>query len=414
MGEKYDENDKTASERKGFGAIISKIFDSKTNRSENENMDSPQMSGVNNCNDNNKTKRVFTKEEREAIEMEKETLRLLKIQKYNPNTCKEACHKNVDKLIERHMNWNRELAVFYYYDEIDFILSQMIDVFKSINTLVETDGPIIVCGDIHGQLVDLLRIFKKFGMPAKQKYIFLGDYVDRGNNSIEVINLLFLLKLKYKDKVHLLRGNHELQHINKVYGFYEELSERFDDECLGEDVYMRYNDIFRYLPLAGCIGGKILCMHGGMSDEIVTLDCIRNISRPLTSVTGIACDLLWADPDDTITDVTFNNNRGVSIKFGNNALDSFCSRLNLDLIIRGHQVCPIGFALFNNGKLITVFSASDYDEDMKNLAGVVYITKTSIIPISIKCPKIEKEKDPLIRKQQKIIKDNCFKQQNNT
>uniref|UniRef100_A0AAF5DGQ1 Serine/threonine-protein phosphatase n=1 Tax=Strongyloides stercoralis TaxID=6248 RepID=A0AAF5DGQ1_STRER len=270
----------------------------------------------------------------------------------------------------------------------------MIDVFKPLNTLLEVKTPVIVCGDIHGQMNDLLLIFKRFGVPGERTYLFLGDYIDRGNNSLEVINFLFLLKLHKPNYIHLLRGNHELQHINKVYGFYEEITERFTTVEIAEDIYSKYNEIFKYLPLAALVSNKILCMHGGISDKMQNLN-------------DIACDLLWADPDDEITGTLFNNARGVSIKFGEDFLDKFCEKFKLDMIIRGHQVCKIGFAVFKKGKLITVFSASDYDEEMRNLAGVIRIKSNyGVQPISLRCPKVEREKRRRLKeKEYELTKD---------
>uniref|UniRef100_A0A0K0E6N3 Serine/threonine-protein phosphatase n=1 Tax=Strongyloides stercoralis TaxID=6248 RepID=A0A0K0E6N3_STRER len=338
-----------------------------------------------------------------------EAKKLLTIQKFDDNkeTTKEPLALNIQDLIKRHAKFNKELAVFYYLEEIEFILSKMIDVFKPLNTLLEVKTPVIVCGDIHGQMNDLLLIFKRFGVPGERTYLFLGDYIDRGNNSLEVINFLFLLKLHKPNYIHLLRGNHELQHINKVYGFYEEITERFTTVEIAEDIYSKYNEIFKYLPLAALVSNKILCMHGGISDKMQNLNDIRNISRPLVTVDGIACDLLWADPDDEITGTLFNNARGVSIKFGEDFLDKFCEKFKLDMIIRGHQVCKIGFAVFKKGKLITVFSASDYDEEMRNLAGVIRIKSNyGVQPISLRCPKVEREKRRRLKeKEYELTKD---------
>uniref|UniRef100_A0A0K0F9K4 Serine/threonine-protein phosphatase n=1 Tax=Strongyloides venezuelensis TaxID=75913 RepID=A0A0K0F9K4_STRVS len=335
--------------------------------------------------------------------------KLLTIQKYDDNkdSVKEPLTLNVRELIKKHAKFSKELAVFYYLEEVEYILSKMIDVFKPLNTLLEIQTPVIVCGDIHGQFNDLLLIFRRFGVPGDTTYLFLGDYIDRGNNSMEVINFLFLLKLHKPNNIHLLRGNHELQHINKVYGFYEEVTERFPNIDVAEDIYSKYNEIFKYMPLAALISNKILCMHGGISNKINDLNEIRNIPRPLTAVDGIACDLLWADPDDEINGTLFNDARGVSIKFGEDFLDNFCEKFKLDMIIRGHQVCKIGFAIFKKGKLITVFSASDYDEEMRNLAGVIRIKSNyGVQPISIKCPKVEREKKRRLKeKEYEVTKD---------
>uniref|UniRef100_A0A0N4Z2N7 Serine/threonine-protein phosphatase n=1 Tax=Parastrongyloides trichosuri TaxID=131310 RepID=A0A0N4Z2N7_PARTI len=343
----------------------------------------------------------------DTLDLEKKYSR---IQNFYDTDMKEPLLKDIDKQIERHLKFKprKDTVVYYYLEEINFILGRMNDIFKGYNTLLEIEAPVIICGDVHGQMNDLLLIFKRFGTPEKRNYLFLGDYIDRGNNSLEVINLLFLFKLKYPNMLHLLRGNHELQHINKVYGFYEELSDRFQEPELVEDIYSKYNEIFKYMPLAACVSKRILCMHGGISENIETLNTIRNIKRPLTTVDGAACDLLWADPDDEIKMTTYNDARGVSVKFGEDFLEKFCNKLNLDMVIRGHQVCKIGFAVFKKGRLITVFSASDYDEEMRNLAGVIHVSNTfSVRPVSIKCPKVEREKKRKLKIQNnEITRDN--------
>uniref|UniRef100_A0A0N4ZVF7 Serine/threonine-protein phosphatase n=1 Tax=Parastrongyloides trichosuri TaxID=131310 RepID=A0A0N4ZVF7_PARTI len=295
--------------------------------------------------------------------------------------------------IDKHFAYKGEIAIQYVFEEIYWILKPALEVIKSSPMLVEVDVPIIICGDIHGQFCDLIRIFNKFGKPPTKKYLFLGDYVDRGSNSLEVILLLLALKLQYPESIFLLRGNHELRHINRVYGFNEELGERIQESDVMYDIYEKFNVIFSYLPISACVSKKILCMHGGISENIISLDSIKSLKRPMETVHGLACDLLWADPDDSVEWYHHNDARGVSFKFGKSALNDFLKKLNLDMIIRGHQVCQMGFSHFNNGRLLTVFSAGEYDDEMKNLAGVIVINENYYVyPVSIKCPKTERER----------------------
>ncbi|EGT58384.1 hypothetical protein CAEBREN_31023 [Caenorhabditis brenneri] len=133
--------------------------------------------------------------------------------------------------------------------------------------LLELQAPMNICGDTHGQYSDLLRIFNSCGAPTKVQYLFLGDYIDRGRHSVEVITLLFALKLAVPKKVHLLRGNHELKAINKNYGFYAEIKERYRVGCLADvpdKIYNHFNQVFTYMPLAAIVSKRILCMHGGV------------------------------------------------------------------------------------------------------------------------------------------------------
>ena len=170
------------------------------------------------------------------------------------------------------------------------------------------DSPVTICGDIHGQMFDLLELFrvggeftnrkKKFEMNflrftgdvPQTNYLFLGDFVDRGFYSVETFLLLLALKVRYPDRITLIRGNHESRQITQVYGFY--------DECLrkyGSIMVWRYcTEVFDYLSLSAVIDGKIFCVHGGLSPSINTLDQIRQIDRKMeVPHDGPMCDLLW-------------------------------------------------------------------------------------------------------------------------
>ncbi|TYI35240.1 hypothetical protein ES332_A03G062600v1 [Gossypium tomentosum] len=185
------------------------------------------------------------------------------------------------------------------------------EIFIQQPTLLELEAPIKICGDIHGQYVDLLRIFEYGGFPPSVNYLFLGDYVDRGKQSLETICLLLAYKIKYPDNLFLLRGNHECASINRIYGFYDECKRRFNVK-----VWRIFTECFNCLPVAALIDDKILCMHGGLSPDLTNLDQIRALTRP-TDVpdTGLLCDLLWSDPGRDIKGWGMSD-RGVSFTFG--------------------------------------------------------------------------------------------------
>jgi len=163
--------------------------------------------------------------------------------------------------------------------------------------------------------------------------LFLGDYVDRGKQSLETICLLLSYKIKYPENFFLLRGNHECASINRIYGFYDECKRRFNIR-----LWKTFTDCFNCLPVAALIDEKILCMHGGLSPDLKNLDQIKKIARP-TDVpdTGLLCDLLWADPDKDVTGWG-ENDRGVSFTFGADIVSDFLQKHDLDLICRAHQV----------------------------------------------------------------------------
>jgi serine/threonine-protein phosphatase PP1 catalytic subunit len=164
---------------------------------------------------------------------------------------------------------------------------------------------------VHGQYYDLLRLFEYGGFPPDSNYLFLGDYIDRGKQSIESICLLLAYKIKYPENFFLLRGNHECASINRVYGFYDECKRRHSIR-----LWKVFTDCFNCLPVAALIDDKILTMHGGLSREMESVETIKSIVRP-TDVpdTGLLCDLLWSDPDSQIVDWG-RNERGVSVTFG--------------------------------------------------------------------------------------------------
>jgi serine/threonine-protein phosphatase PP1 catalytic subunit len=255
-------------------------------------------------------------------------------------------------------------------EEIKSICSAAGPIFMSQPILLELGTPVKVVGDIHGQYSDLLRIFKLCGMPPKANYLFLGDYVDRGKQSLETIFLLLCLKIKYPENVFLLRGNHECASITKVYGFYDECKRRASVKA-----WKCVVDVFNTLPIAATVGGKIFCIHGGLSPYLHSMDDIADISRP-TDVpeSGLLSDLLWSDPDPSIYQWA-DNDRGVSYCFGKNVLDKFCKKFGFDLVARGHMVVEDGYEFFGHRKLVTVFSAPNYCGDFGNWGAVLSISK---------------------------------------
>ena len=253
-------------------------------------------------------------------------------------------------------------------EEIKYLIDKSMIIFKEQKMLIELEAPLRVCGDIHGQYYDLLRIFEHCGFPGEFNYLFLGDYVDRGKQSLETICLLLAYKIKYPLKVHLLRGNHESSVTNRIYGFYDECKRRYNVR-----LWRNFTELFNYLPVAALIDEKILCMHGGLSPDLRNLSSISEISRP-TEIpdSGLLCDLLWSDPDKEVLDFD-ENDRGVSVVFGEKIVQEFNRKNDLDLIIRAHQVVDDGYEFFAQRQLITIFSAPNYCGEFDNSAGIMII-----------------------------------------
>ncbi|CAB62794.1 Serine/threonine-protein phosphatase [Caenorhabditis elegans] len=246
------------------------------------------------------------------------------------------------------------------------LLDLALGVFKAQKPMVEVNAPIKVCGDIHGQFPDLLRLFHRGGWPPTANYLFLGDYVDRGRFSIETIVLLLAYKVKFPCNFFLLRGNHECEFVNKTYGFYEECQKRYQSVRM----YAAFQDVFNWLPLTGLIATKILCMHGGLSPLMTkefTLDTLRKIERPTEGKEGLVADLLWADPISGLSGF-MNNQRGAGCGFGRDSVLNLCSEFQLDLVCRAHQVVQDGYEFFAGRKLVTIFSAPHYCGQFDNCA----------------------------------------------
>ena len=239
-----------------------------------------------------------------------------------------------------------------------------------VPNIMSLQTPIAVVGDIHGQYHDLLEIFRVLGLPPNTNYLFLGDYVDRGYYSVETILLLIALKLRYPDRVFLIRGNHELRTITTNYGFYTEVLNKYGG-CA--DVWAYITDLFDYLPLAATIDGRFFAVHGGLLPSCQQLDQIRAIDRfKEIPHDGVMADLVWLDPDTEIMDFKLLP-RGAGYLFGLDVINKFCRENDLVQLIRAHQLCNEGYTLYWKGKCVTVWLAPNYCYRCGNKASVLEI-----------------------------------------
>ncbi|CAJ0931161.1 unnamed protein product, partial [Mesorhabditis belari] len=268
----------------------------------------------------------------------------------------------------------------YTLSEVAQVLGAAKEALKKDNSLIEMNPPIVIVGDIHGQYYDLLRMFSLFNDKDRnepvsgtltQKYLFLGDYVDRGSRSLECIMLVFVLKILFPKKYGLVRGNHECRPINRVYGFFDELQDRFGNEE-AEALWQTFNETFALLPLAGLVGKKIFCMHGEL------------VSDRFTS--PLAMDLLWADPMIDLIGFMPNQVRGVSVYFGESEVVKLCKSLNIDLIVRAHQMMQNGYGFFCGRKLMTIFTAPRYFPERNNKAAVLVVDENGKCSIKVLLP----------------------------
>ena len=250
--------------------------------------------------------------------------------------------------------------------ELQSLCGKLIEILCEESNVQPVDAPVIVCGDIHGQFYDLTNIFKIGGNIPKKKYLFLGDYVDRGYNSVETLEYLLCLKLKYPDYITLLRGNHESRQICFSYGFYEEVTRKYGNA----NPWKFFNQVFDYLPLAAIIEGKIFCVHGGLSPKICYIDQIRLLNRVQEIPhEGPFSDFMWSDPDEV--DGWQISSRGAGFLFGDKVVDEFNQLNDINLICRAHQLVNEGYKFWFDEKLVTVWSAPNYCYRCGNLASML-------------------------------------------
>ena len=221
--------------------------------------------------------------------------------------------------------------------EIKGLCDKAREILDKLENVALLSCPITVCGDIHGQFDDLLEIFDVGGEVPETNYIFLGDFVDRGYNSVETFIFLLTLKIKYPNRITLLRGNHESRQITQAYGFYEECSRKYGSV----NVWRMCTDIFDLFQLAAVIENKVFCVHGGLSPNVETIDDIRKLDRKQeVPRDGAMSDILWSDPDPDVKKFNHEN--------------------NIDLIARAHQLIQEGYQFMFDDGLGTVWSAPNY------------------------------------------------------
>ncbi|EJD43417.1 calcineurin catalytic subunit [Auricularia subglabra TFB-10046 SS5] len=276
-------------------------------------------------------------------------------------------------------------------DQALFILNRATEIFRAEPNVLQINSPINVCGDIHGQYYDLHQLLRLGGTPENRSYLFLGDYVDRGNFGIECVLFLWALKICHPKTFFLLRGNHECQRLTSFFTFRLECARKYSSQ-----IYDACVRSFRALPLAAVVDSKYFCVHGGLSPQLVSPEDILQIDRfgePPSD--GLMCDLLWSDPHPLYTDGHFNDSfqhnpkRGCSFFYTPLAVRQFLQQNKLTCVIRAHEHQATGYCLhwdihdrlFGNGghpKLLTVFSAPNYMDTHGNQAAFIRLSENAI------------------------------------
>lgn len=253
--------------------------------------------------------------------------------------------------------------------EVVTILNKLMEILYNEPTLLEIPAPCNICGDIHGQLIDLFTLFEtKKDTIGGRPYLFLGDYVDRGYYSLETFLYLACLKIKDPTKIYLLRGNHECREVSKTYGFLEEIKTNYGNPS----IWHLCQNVFDLLPLSAVVGGSIFCTHGGLSPDISSIDQIQVMDRQKEIPTnGPMCDLTWSDPDSS--GGWAPNIRGAGWLFGAKQTREFLQINKLKLVARAHQLAKDGYLYKFDEQLVTVWSAPNYAFRSDNLACVMAV-----------------------------------------
>eukprot|EP01128_Nolandella_sp_AFSM9_P003309 TRINITY_DN140_c1_g1_i1.p1 TRINITY_DN140_c1_g1~~TRINITY_DN140_c1_g1_i1.p1 ORF type:complete len:484 (+),score=111.14 TRINITY_DN140_c1_g1_i1:1710-3161(+) len=282
----------------------------------------------------------------------------------------------VDELrshFENQKNLHRTYCLRLLQSMFQYLKTQPNIVEVSLDDL-EDDGKFTVCGDVHGQYYDLLNIFKLNGLPSpSNRYLFNGDYVDRGSFSCEVVLLLFAYKLLYPTSFFLCRGNHETTNMNKVYGFEGEVKAKYSELAME-----MFTEVFNYLPLGHVIGKKVIVVHGGLfSQDGVTIADLQKVDRnQQPPLSGLMSEVMWSDPQPLPG--RGPSKRGVGLAFGPDVTASFLATNDLEMIIRSHEVKEEGYLVEHNGKLVTVFSAPNYCDQVGNKGAFINFKKDMV------------------------------------
>ena len=301
---------------------------------------------------------------------------------------------DIDQIINALLNGNhlpRDTKIDLEYRDIEMLCNKCRKIFLEEPMVFNLQLPIKIVGSIHGNFYDLLEYFAIGGHPSeKNKYLFLGNMIDRGNQSIESLCLLFAYKIKYPNDIYLLRGNHEVASMTRVYGLFDECKKRYNIR-----IWKYFIDTFNCMSICGIINytcnvnndhdmnKNIFCVHGGISPDFKSLSQIKKMRKPYDIPDdGVMCDFVWSDPDKDI-DTWGDGGRGVSYSFGYKMFEKFCEKfcqndgLSVDILIRSHQVVDNGFEYaFNKefkNKLITLFSSSYYCNYFDNIGAMLYV-----------------------------------------
>jgi serine/threonine-protein phosphatase PP1 catalytic subunit len=271
-------------------------------------------------------------------------------------------------------------------DEISEILSQARTLIEKENFLLEfnleKNEEAYVIGDIHGNLRSLMKLKEIIDKNHPKIVIFLGDIVDRGPNQVECLVYVLALKILKPHTFFILKGNHETLEMNQAYGFFYEFGQRFEN-------YERFSEIlavYNVLPICALINESILCLHGGIPEDIDILNKLKGLNpkdvdqSTLESIAPGIFQIMWNDPKPGLGGF-MRSYRGPGIKFfGQEAFNKFMAENNIKYLIRAHECFPEGYVWFFNYRLLSIFSSANYrGEFSPNPASYAIVKNNDII-----------------------------------
>ncbi len=271
---------------------------------------------------------------------------------------------------------------FHYISQI---LREAEEIFKEEKLLLEfnlddSKSEVWVIGDIHGNLETLQKLIDMIDEKKPEIVIFLGDIVDRGTNQLECLILVLALKIRYPNKYYLLKGNHETLEMNKAYGFFQEFKRRFNDNKKFDEVLAVYN----VLPFCALVNKSILCLHGGIPEDIAILRKLRGlkpgdfVSKSKT-VSKSLVQIMWNDPKSNLKGFS-ESFRGPGIKFfGEDVFNDFMKEYNLKYLIRAHEVFPEGYRWFFKERLLSIFSSANYRGNFSPKSASYALIKNNLV-----------------------------------
>ena len=306
----------------------------------------------------------------------------------NVNNANNTNHKNFINFINHLLTFNKQKELLYATNPLEKdkpfrfninsrviikLCDLVLPILKGEPNMLILEAPTYVFGDIHGQFSDMIHFLEMTGLPPNNKFLFMGDYVDRGNNSIEVCALLFAMKILFPDSIQILRGNHECPEVNALYGLLTECESRFGNDS--KLVFNKINEVLCVLPICAIINNKIFCVHGGISPNLKNIEDINKINRcGKIPNSGVLCDFMWSDPSNS-NELWGPNARGISYTYNTQSITTFLKNNKLQLLCRAHQLVSDGYKFGANNKIITVFSAPNYCGNCGNDGAVMKITE---------------------------------------